>query len=177
MTIIDIILFAFIAVCAYSDWRYRKVFNFAVVSAIVLGFGMNYYYSGLPGLGRSFVGLAAGFSFLFVFYLLGGMGAGDVKFMAAIGCLKGLRFVLIGGLYGAVLGGIAAIVIMLFEKRLVRTVKRIFTSLFMLVTFRTTDVIKIQPGQAAYLPYTIFLSLGLIIRWVEITYFFSSFTR
>ena len=174
---IDIILFIFIVFCAYSDWKYRKVFNSSVVSAVVLGFGMNFFYGGLPGLGRSFIGLATGFSFLFVFYLLGGMGAGDVKFMAAVGCLKGLNFVLIGGLYGAVLGGVAAIVIMLFERRLVRTVKRIFISLFMLVTFRSTEVIKVEAGKAAYLPYTIFLSLGLTIRWVEITYFLSSFTR
>ena len=35
------------------------------------------------------IGTVAGFAVFLVFYLLGGMGGGDVKLMTAVGCLAG----------------------------------------------------------------------------------------
>jgi len=168
---LDVISLIFLAASSYTDLAFRKVYNSAVISAVILGFGLNLFYGGAPGLWHAFMGLIAGFLFLILFYALGGVGAGDVKFMAAVGCLKGAKFVLAGGLYGAVLGGLAAVVVMLIEKRFLSTLKNILNSLLMLVTFKVPEAIKPDKSQASYLPYTVFLSLGMLLRLVELRYF------
>jgi len=166
--IIDIVLFCYITVCVFTDLRFRKVYNSASVAAVILGLGANYFYFGLAGLKTSILGLLAGFIFLILFYVMGGIGAGDVKFMAAIGCLKGAGFVLSGGLYGAVIGGIAAIVVLTLRKSFLKTIKEIFAALYLLITFRVPGAMKFDNKDAIYMPYTVFLSMGMVLRWLQI---------
>ncbi len=173
---IDIVLFIFLVVCSFTDLKYRKVYNAAVAAAVILGFGLNFFYGGARGLESALFGLFTGFLLLILFYAMGGIGAGDVKFMAAVGCLKGANFVLFGGFYGAIIGGIAAAAVMLYEKRLVSAVKNILNSLIMHVTPKSPAGIKLDAGQAKYLPYVLFLSGGMLIRWAE-GYFFSGVIR
>jgi len=125
-------------------------------------------FFGMPGLKASIIGLAAGFLCLFIFYLLGGIGAGDVKFMAAVGALKGLDFTLMGFLYGAVVGGIAAIAAMMIKKRFRSGIKKVFFALLGFLTFKSPDSLKFKEEKAIYLPYSVFLSIGIFIRWLEL---------
>ena len=96
------------------------------------------------------------------------MGAGDVKFMAAIGTLKGSEFVVMGGFYGAIFGGIAAIIVLFAKKNLLQTLKKIFFALLSLITFRTPESLKFDETKSGYLPYTVFLSLGMLLHWLII---------
>jgi prepilin peptidase CpaA len=69
-------------------------------------------------------GLAAG-GLSLVFWLAGGMGAGDVKLMAAIGCITGffpLRIMLVST---AVAGGLFAIALSLYHGRLRETLRNV----------------------------------------------------
>ena len=175
--IIDVILLVYLAVCSYTDLRFRKVYNVAAISAVIIGTGLNCIYFGLPGLKLSAFGFLTGFSMLILFYLLGGVGAGDVKYLAAIGCIKGAKFVFIGGLYGAIIGGIAGVVVLILQKRFLRTMKDIFTRLFLMVTFKAPEALKYDAKNASYLPYTVFLSAGMLLRWAETGCFLSGLTR
>ena len=49
---------------------------------------------------------------LLPFYMLGGMGAGDVKLLAASGSILGPEEVLVAFLYSALIGGLYAIVVL-----------------------------------------------------------------
>jgi len=72
------------------DVRSRRIPNRLTGPAILAGLVLHAAFGGWPGLGDSaLAGLIAGGIFL-VFFLAGGMGAGDVKLMAAVGCLSGL---------------------------------------------------------------------------------------
>lgn len=164
--IINIILFIFLIASSYTDIKYRKVYNFITFPTVILGLGFNFFYLGFPGLKDSIAGFAAGFLFLFIFYLLGGIGAGDVKFMAAIGTLKGFDFVVTGGFYGAIFGGIAAIIVLFAKKNLLSTLKKLFFALLSLLTFRTPEPLKFDKTKSVYLPYTVFLSLGMFLQWI-----------
>ncbi|MEW6558222.1 MAG: A24 family peptidase [Elusimicrobiota bacterium] len=167
--LLDTILLIFLSISIYTDIKYRKIYNFITFPAVILGLGFNFFYSGLPGLKDSLAGFAAGFLFLFIFYLLGGIGAGDVKFMAAVGSLKGFEFVVRGGFYGAILGGIVAIIVLFFRKNFLGTLKKLFYALISLVTFRTPESLKFDESQSVYLPYTVFLALGMFLRWIITT--------
>jgi len=72
------------------DVKSRRIPNLVTGPALLAGLLLHAWFDGWHGLLSSFAaGLLCGVIFL-VFYLAGGMGAGDVKLMAAAGCLAGL---------------------------------------------------------------------------------------
>jgi len=64
--------------------------------------------AGPQGLWISMTGGAAGFALFFVFYWFGGLGAGDVKLMTAIGALTSWRFILYAAICTAFAGAVLA---------------------------------------------------------------------
>ncbi len=75
---------------AAFDLRSRRIPNFITGPALLTGLLLHGAFDGWRGLGTSLAaGLLCGVIFL-VFYLGGGMGAGDVKLITAVGCLAGL---------------------------------------------------------------------------------------
>ena len=72
------------------DIKSRRIPNFITGPAILFGLLLHVSLDGGRGLLTSLAaGLICGAIFL-IFYLAGGMGAGDVKLIAAVGCLAGL---------------------------------------------------------------------------------------
>jgi prepilin peptidase CpaA len=63
---------------------------------------------GWKGLGMALLGAVAGFAVFLVFYVLGGMGGGDVKLMAGFGAVVGLSRVLEAAFWTALTGGLLA---------------------------------------------------------------------
>ena len=73
---------------AWFDLRERRIPNALVLPAAMMGLGLN-AARGWDGLWFAGQGLLIGFGLLFIPYLLHAMGAGDVKFLAAIGAFVG----------------------------------------------------------------------------------------
>ncbi len=111
---------AFAVWIAVGDVRTRRIPNLLNLAIAVSGLGFQVGTGGLAGLGNGLLGLLLGFALLFPFYLLHGMGAGDVKALAALGTWLGpwLTFSLF--LYMGVAGGLLALVV-LAQKGLLRT--------------------------------------------------------
>ena len=99
-----------------TDIRKRRILNIVTLPAILIGLIYYTVTSGFEGFLFSGKGLLVGFLILLIPYLLGGMGAGDVKLMAAIGALTGTSFVIESFLYTAIIGGLIAIILN-FEKK------------------------------------------------------------
>jgi len=72
-----------------TDIRDRRIPNALSVSLCLLGLLFRTATGGWPGCLDSFLGFAVGFAVLFLLYAVGGGGAGDVKFMAAVGTWLG----------------------------------------------------------------------------------------
>ena len=61
------------------------------------------------GLLDHIAGLVIGFLVAYPFYAMGGLKAGDGKYLMAVGALRGLGLLLGGAVYGALLGGVIAL--------------------------------------------------------------------
>ena len=95
--------------------RAREQINPIIETFSMLGLGLLYHgvTGGAAALGNSVQGMLVGFAILIVFYILGGMGAGDVKLMAAIGAWLGMPLTLYVFFASAVAGGIDAVGLLL----------------------------------------------------------------
>lgn len=84
-----VILTALVVAVSLFDWRQRRIPNFLVFPAMLLGLILHSASEGLGGLLFSLKGIWIGFALLFIPYLMKGMKAGDVKFAMAIGAFTG----------------------------------------------------------------------------------------
>jgi len=95
-------------VATWDDLRRRSIANRINLAGLAAGLVCHTAGRGLAGLAWSAGGAAVGFAVFLVFYCLGGMGAGDLKLMAAFGALLGPSGILIAALLAAPIGAIVA---------------------------------------------------------------------
>jgi prepilin peptidase CpaA len=96
-----------------DDLARRHIANWIPAAALAGGFGWQIGQNGLwPGAGYALAGAAVGFGVFLIFYLMGGMGGGDVKLMAGFGALLGVNGVLWAALLTAVIGGFLALAVL-----------------------------------------------------------------
>ena len=118
------------SLCAcVTDVRDRRIPNALTGSSILAGLLLHICIDGWRGfLSSSEAGITAGALF-FACYLAGGIGAGDVKLMAAVGCVNGLSFlqtVLLGTVFS---GGVLALLLTLYRRQLLCTIRNMISLL------------------------------------------------
>ncbi len=79
---------------AYTDFRSRRIPNPLTVTAFALGLVYQLVFNGLPGLGDAMLGFLVGFGLLFVLWMVGGGGGGDVKLMGGLSVWLGFKLTL-----------------------------------------------------------------------------------
>jgi len=92
-----------------DDLARRQVSNWIPALAFVGGLSAQGYQGGWSGVGSSLLGTVAGFVVFLVFYMLGGMGGGDVKLMAGFGAVLGWERLPEAALWTAGCGGLMAL--------------------------------------------------------------------
>ena len=108
------------------DLKSRRIPNFVTGPAILLGLLLHGLLDGWQGLLSGLVsGLLCGVIFV-IFYLAGGMGAGDVKLITAAGCLAGLPHAASLLVLTSLAGGVMALALALARGRLKETLCNVF---------------------------------------------------
>jgi len=138
---IPLFLLLVLLVAAVSDVRIQKIPNWLTFSAVIVGLSCHTGLNGFTGFLFSLQGALLGLGSLMLFYVAAGMGAGDVKLMAAVGGLLGPKGVFWAFIYTALIGGIVAVALLLWKAggretlqrygRILRTL--IFTRQFMYI--------------------------------------------
>ena len=100
------------------DARTFRIPNLLTVPLLLSGFIYHSITGGIADLQASIFGAVFGFGIIFVFYLVGGMGAGDIKLMAAIGAWLQLPTTLHVFVIAAILMGLYSVAMLVWQKRL-----------------------------------------------------------
>ncbi len=109
------------AVSAGFDIRSRRIPNFITGPAVLAGLLLHFTGDSWHGLVSSLAAGAICFAAFLLFHIAGGMGAGDVKLMAAVGCLAGLPHVTFLLVFTALSGGVMSVALALYRGRLRET--------------------------------------------------------
>lgn len=131
-----ILLLVVAVVAGIYDWRYRRIPNWLVLSGLIAGFSCHCYFGGVPGLFVAAKGFGLAFVIYLVLYLLRGMGAGDVKLMAALGCIAGPTSWFVLFLATAILGAVVAVVMTMAYGRFYSTLWNVGQIVKELASFR-----------------------------------------
>ena len=123
------------AVCAVTDAGWGKVYNLVTYPSALVGLGLSFYFPPPPPV-MSLSGLFAGLVVFGFVRRLTGMGAGDVKLMAAVGALKGLPFLLYGSFYILCAATVIALVLVAWQGRLLAVLKWVAYTLAAVVSPR-----------------------------------------
>jgi prepilin peptidase CpaA len=94
-----------------DDLARRQISNWISCSAFAAGLILQTVHAGWRGTGSALLGTVTGAAVFLVFYLLGGMGGGDVKLMAGFGAILGAKQLLEAALWTAGCGGLMAVVV------------------------------------------------------------------
>ena len=160
-----------VLMAAFFDLRYKKIPNWITFPFILTGISVSWFFYGSSGLKFSLFGLITGFFLLFFFYLLGGMGAGDVKLLTAVGSLLGPRLVFYAFMWTALAGGILAVGLIFYKKAFRQTFFNIGTLLqTWLVGFGIKSIsnFTIHNRSLIKLPYAVPIAIGTIMAiWLR----------
>jgi prepilin peptidase CpaA len=161
----EINLFLAVIMCfaVYLDIKYRKIPNWLTFSSISVGLAHNGFIAGWPGFLFSITGLGMGLFLLITFYFLGGMGAGDVKLMGAVGAFLGVTGVLYSFLFTAIFGGIYAGYTLIKLRGQNITLKIDVTILKnLLVTRQFSYILPRENNERLKIPYGVVIALGTL---------------
>jgi prepilin peptidase CpaA len=166
-----VLLLLLVLPAAFFDYRERRIPNWLVLAGLLLGTAMNGFLtydtpSVTTGLLFSLEGLGLAFVIYFPLYLLRGMGAGDVKLMAAVGAIVGPALWLWIFFFTAVLGGLTAAIVVLSKGRVHRTLQNLWMILVSIryrqAPYAANPELDVSTDQGVRLPHGVIIAFGAI---------------
>ena len=150
---------------AWGDVRGQRIPNYLTLSSAIAGLGFQVGSQGLPGLLAGFGGMGLGFFLLFLPYLKGGMGAGDVKALAALGAWLGPTRTLYLFIYMGISGGVIILGVLWWRGILWSKLRQGWICLVNWVLCRPhgSDPPAAPPPQTPGVPYGVALALGMAL--------------
>lgn len=159
---------------SWIDYAERRVPNWLNAALAACGLAAQTAFFGWNGLGWGALGLLVGFAVLIVPWAMHGMGAGDVKLMAAIGAWLGPWLTVISFASGALIGGVAAIIMICSTHRVAHAMVNMHTIMLKMRSVQTAfgeyGGARTFGHTSQLLPYGVPLTAGTLA--VLFTYYF-----
>jgi prepilin peptidase CpaA len=155
---------------ALSDVRTARIPNLLTLGAAAAALVYLSESHGWSGLAEAGEGWAVGVLLFSPFFALGGMGAGDVKLLGAMGAWLGPRETLWVALYASMAGGVMALIVALATGYLGRAVTnlRLLLTYWQVAGIRPLPELTLKNGHAPRLPYAVPIAAGLLVTlWLH----------
>lgn len=162
------VLIIVLTIASVVDLYQRRIPNLVSLPTVILAPFIYYMIAGLDGVLFSLGGLAFGF-LLFLFpYLMGGLGAGDVKLLAAVGSVLGVRFTAYALLFIALAGGGMALGVVLYRRTFRKTLLNIFGSLMVMGVFHDASIEKVAKKDLMQdgIPFAVAILCGVCLFFI-----------
>ncbi|MCU1297126.1 MAG: type prepilin leader peptidase family protein [Acidobacteriaceae bacterium] len=149
---------------AVTDIRSARIPNRLTYGALVAALVLRTAVLGLSGLKSGAAGMLVAGGLFCILFLLGAMGGGDVKLMAAVGAWVGSTHVMTLILAAALAGGVLAIAHMIFRQMVGQTLR----NTVQLICYRFASglrphpVFNIQSPGSTRVPYGIAIAVGAV---------------
>jgi prepilin peptidase CpaA len=159
-------------IACVTDVRSRRIPNVLTFGAAAGALGFGLAGGGFAGLGWAAAGWAVGAVLFFPLFALGGLGAGDVKLLAALGAWLGPGLALWVALSAAIAGGPLAVAVALSRGY----AGQALGNLWGLLTYWRVSGVRPHPGltlesapsTTPRLPYALPIAAGLMVTlWLH----------
>lgn len=170
MNLYQSIAVAVVLAAVVTDLKSRRIPNLLTFGAALTAVIVHGYVEGWSGVGMALAGWLVGAAFFFPFFALGGMGAGDVKLMAAVGAWLGPGAIMWVALYSSIAGAVMALVVAGFAGYLGQA----FTNLWCLLMYwriagpRPAPELTLSSHRGPRLAYAVPVFAGLMVTlWLR----------
>lgn len=149
---------------AVPDVRGGRIPNLLTYGGLLSALAVRGFVIGWPGLKSGLIGVLAAGGIFYVLFLVGGMGGGDVKLMAAVGAWAGANETVALLIATALAGGVLALVYMLHHKRVLATLANTLELIRHHLTsgLRPHPVLNVQEPGMIRVPYGLAIALGAL---------------
>lgn len=169
-------LLGLVICCVYTDLSKGKVYNWATFGGLALGLATAFVLDGdraspgWPHLISAGLAMAIGGGVFLLLYFVGGMGAGDVKLVIAVGALAPFipgrvtapAFMLIALMYAALAGAAIALCILIWKRQVASGLRESARALF------TLRVKRDPAAPVTTMPYAVAIGAGVLWAWLEV---------
>jgi len=164
-----VVLLVGLAACV-TDLRSRRIPNVLTFGASGAALVFWTWSAGLSGLGWSVGGWSVGCALFLPWFVLGGMGAGDVKLLAALGAWLGPRDALWLALFAGLAGGVFGVVASLSAGYFRESARNLWG---LLMFWRVAGIqplpeLTLASARGPRLPYALPITVGAVtVLWLR----------
>jgi prepilin peptidase CpaA len=165
MSIANLSILCIAAVACVIDIRSRRIPNWLTVGAAVAGLTFQFASNGQAGLLAGGAGWIVGVLIFFLPFALGGLGAGDVKLLGALGAWLGPYDIVWLALFTGAAGGALAIIVSLARGYLFQAFRNIWLLLmhWRVSGIRPLSEMTIHHGTGPKLAYGVAIFAGTMV--------------
>lgn len=162
--VFGILLLAFAG--ATTDVARGKIYNWLTLPGMLLGLAASAWAQGWGGVSGSMIAIALGLALYGWIFVVGAMGAGDVKFLMALGAWSGQsggRYTVDTALLGIALGGVMALLSLVIRGKLVLFIRKVWRLVFTGALAATVGEIEVETpsiDRSLTLPFGIPIALA-----------------
>lgn len=156
---------------AIGDVRTRRIPNYLTLGIALAGLGYQAGFQGWSGLAGGLLGMGLGFGLMILPYILGGMGAGDVKALAALGAWLGPLQTFMLFCYMALAGGVMAFGVLWWKGLLWHKIRQAWVFLVNWLLNRPFKNMKSSPTlkfEIEGIPYGVAIALGMTALYLKV---------
>jgi prepilin peptidase CpaA len=153
-----------------TDLHSRRIPNWLTFGAAAAAFAFHFANGGPAAAQQAAAGWATGLFLFMPLFLLGGMGAGDVKLLAALGAWLGPSAAFWMAIYASMSGGVLAVIVALRHNYLGTAIKNVgaLAKFWWLFGIRPMSTLTLERGNGPRLAYAIPVFLGMVMAiWLR----------